>query len=529
MTYKTTSRFGMLLGVIIAVGLTAVGVPGRVISSVTYAVEMGRIQAGADGLAAGQDFADRFRLVAKVARAGVVQITVAADDDEREEFTKLHARSRELEREIRGLRGTEDRDALAEKQQEYFDVASRLRELAERLGSGTGSGIIFDKAGSILTNNHVVEGRKNIKVRLYDDRVFDAKIVGTDPKTDLAMIRITADDLHPLKFGDSDTAEVGDWVLAIGAPFSLPQTVTHGIISAKGRGDVTLGRNIMYREFMQTDAAINPGNSGGPLVNLKGEVIGVNTAIATREEGSFNAGVAFVIPSNLAKKIADKLKSSGEVARGWLGVSLAELKSDDTRRISLDRPAVMVDELYSGAPAEKGGLQCEDVILSVDGHPIRAIRELQGLIADRLPGEKTKLEILRDGERTTVEINLDKQPDDVQAFARASQSIRGRAIEHVPGYLRTLRPGWINGDSDDPTGRAAMLRRVFAGKDGVLVIAERDAGSAYDVELGDLIIAANDLPVTNVAELSKVMREAKSGVRLTIEREGERRTIEIRR
>lgn len=529
MTYKTTSRFGIMLGAMIAVGLTAAGIPGRVISSVTYAVELGRIQAGSDGLAAGQDFADRFRLVAKVARAGVVQITVAAADEEREEFMKLHERSGELEREIRALRGGGDKDELATKQQEYFDLNIRLRDLAERLSSGTGSGIIFDKAGSILTNNHVVEGRKNIKVRLYDDRVYEAKMVGTDPKTDLAMIRITADDLHPLKFGDSDAAEVGDWVLAIGAPFGLPQTVTHGIISAKGRADVNLNRNIMYREFMQTDAAINPGNSGGPLLNLKGEVVGLNTAIATREEGSFNAGVAFVIPSNLARKIGDKLKSSGEVARGWLGVSLAELKDDDGKRLNLDRPAVMVDQLYTDAPAAKAGLQCEDVILSIDGHDIRLIRELQGIIADRLPGEKAKFEILRDGERKTVEVALDKQPDDIGAFTRRSESIRGRAIEHVPGYLRTLRPGWINGDPENDSTIGAMHRRQYAGKDGVLIVDPRDVGPSYDVEKGDLIVAANNTPVTNIAELSRIVRDAKSSVRLTVDRNGEQVTIELRR
>lgn len=529
MTYKATSRLGVLLGVALAGGLTVLGLPGRLISSVTYAVETGRIQASSDRLASPQDFADRFKLVARVARAGVVQITVAAADDDREEFERLQTRMLDLEREIRGLGAKADSDELNAKRKEYFDLNTRLRGLAERLSSGTGSGIIFDQSGSIVTNNHVVEGRKSIKVRLFDDRVYDARLVGTDPKTDLAMIRISADDLHPLKFGDSDKAEVGDWVLALGSPFGLPQTVTHGIISAKGRGNVSLGRDIMYREFMQTDAAINPGNSGGPLVNLKGEVVGVNTAIATREEGAYNAGVAFVIPSNLAKKIADKLKSSGEVARGWLGVSLAELKADDSKLLDLDRPVVMVDELYAGAPAEKAGFQCEDVILSVDGHAVRAIRELQGVIADRLPGEKAKFEILRDGEKRTIEVSLDKQPQDINAFARSTRSIRGRELEHVPGYLRSLRPGWIYGEPDDESGRAAVLRRLFAGKDGVLIVSPRDVGVAYDVEAGDLIVAAGGTPVKTVTELQALIEKSKSSINLTVERSGAKKTIEIRR
>lgn len=291
-------RFRLLFWTGMAVAALWIGFGDRLLSRWAYAVERGRIQASADELldsdelAGVQAISKAFRLVAKVARPGVVHINVSGSDG------TLEVSPEELES-LKQRFG----DLLSEEQ---------LRELLRRQPPASGSGIVFDADGYIVTNNHVVAGRTEIVVHLADDRTYEATIVGTDPKTDLAVIKIDAPNLHALKFGDSDQVDVGDWVVAVGAPFGLSQTVTHGIISATGRSHVDVG--ILYQNFIQTDAAINPGNSGGPLLNLRGEVIGVNTAIATH--GDANAGVAFTIPSNMAVKVARALIEHGSVARG---------------------------------------------------------------------------------------------------------------------------------------------------------------------------------------------------------------------
>ncbi|MFH1242353.1 MAG: DegQ family serine endoprotease [Pseudomonadota bacterium] len=266
-----------------------------------------------------------------------------------------------------------------------------------------GSGFIIDARGFILTNNHVVEKMDKITVKLSDDTEFDAKIVGRDPKTDLALIRIETDrPLKSLPLGDSDKLEVGDWVVAIGNPFGLGNTVTAGIVSAKYR---RIGAG-SYDNFIQTDASINPGNSGGPLLNTAGEVIGINSAIFSRTGG--NIGIGFAIPINMAKDLLPQLKE-GKVVRGWLGVMIQEITPELKDKLGLkDDQGALVADVTKGSPADTAGINRGDVIVSFDGREIKEMRELPYIVASTPVGKKVPVEVIRKGEKKTFQIKIDE-------------------------------------------------------------------------------------------------------------------------
>jgi serine protease Do len=275
-----------------------------------------------------------------------------------------------------------------------------------------GSGFLLDKQGYIVTNNHVVEDADQIKVRLFDETEFDAKIVGRDPKTDIALIKIDADpgDLKPLDLGNSDQLPVGSWVVAIGSPFGLEQTVTAGIVSAKGR---IIGSG-PYDDFIQTDASINPGNSGGPLLNLKGEVVGINTAIVASGQG-----IGFAIPVNLADDIIAQLKDTGEVSRGWLGVGIQNLTPELAEYYDIEEEkGVLVTQTYEGDPADKAGIKEGDVITEVDGKRITSSRELSRTVAEAGVGNDMRITLLREGREKKVKVKLAKRPDTDPVMAR---------------------------------------------------------------------------------------------------------------
>jgi serine protease Do len=264
-----------------------------------------------------------------------------------------------------------------------------------------GSGFIIDKGGYILTNNHVVEKAEEIQVTLSDGKKFEAKIVGRDPKTDIALIRIEAGTpLTPLPLGDSDQAEVGDWVLAIGSPFGLGNTVTAGIVSAKYR---KIGTG-PYDDFIQTDASINPGNSGGPLLNTKGEVIGINTAIFSQSGGSI--GIGFAIPINMAKDLLPQLKK-GEVIRGWLGVRIQGVTPDLADKFGLaEAKGALVSEVTEGGPADKAGIVRGDVIIAFDGKEVKTMADLPYIVGATPVGKTVKVEIIRKGENKTLKVKV---------------------------------------------------------------------------------------------------------------------------
>jgi serine protease Do len=291
-----------------------------------------------------------------------------------------------------------DRDSLEEFFSPFFNQRPQNRK-----ESSLGSGFIISDDGYIVTNNHVIKDADQVKVILHDKTEYDADIIGTDPMTDLALIKIKAKDLMPLKFGSSSDTEVGSWVVAIGSPFGLEQTVTAGIVSAKGR---IIGSG-PYDDFIQTDASINPGNSGGPLLNLDGEVIGINTAIVRSGQG-----IGFAIPSDLATGIIDQLTEQKTVSRGWMGVAIQNVTEQLAKYYGIkETKGVYVARVYEGNPAEKAGIQVGDVIVLINDKKIESSRDLTLTIASSSVGETVKVTLLRDGKEKTVKVKLGKRPD----------------------------------------------------------------------------------------------------------------------
>ena len=276
---------------------------------------------------------------------------------------------------------------------------------------GLGSGVIVSKEGYILTNNHVIQGADKIKVSLSDGRKFDAKVVGKDEPTDIAVIKIDAKDLSVIRFGDSDALEVGEWVLAVGNPFEQYNTMTQGIVSAKGRSHLNFGRTTpTYQNFIQTSAAINPGNSGGPLVNLKGQLVGINAAIQTTSGGSL--GIGFAIPINMARNVMEELIGKGRVVRGYLGVDISDVDQDMADALKLDKVrGAIVQQVRENTGAQKAGVQAGDVILEVNGKKIENASALQRIIANIDPGKRVELTVWRSGAKKKLRVKLGERPD----------------------------------------------------------------------------------------------------------------------
>lgn len=289
-----------------------------------------------------------------------------------------------------------------------------------------GSGVIIDERGYILTNHHVIKGADEIMVTLLDGRKFEGEVKGSDPKTDLALIKIEANNHLPtIRLGNSDKVKVGSWVLAIGNPFGLEHTVTVGVVSAKGRGALGLAE---YEDFIQTDASINPGNSGGPLVNLDGEVVGINTAIVAQAQG-----IGFAIPINMATKIVGDLKKHGKVVRAWLGILIQDLTEDLAKHLKIEaKEGVLIATVIQGSPADKAGLEEGDIILEIDGKKVAKSKELQSEILKRTAGTMTKLLLLRDGKKKVATVILSQMPEDEEVLAGSlSLEWRGMKIEAI--------------------------------------------------------------------------------------------------
>jgi Do/DeqQ family serine protease len=274
----------------------------------------------------------------------------------------------------------------------------------QRRQTSLGSGLIIDKSGLILTNNHVIKDADEITVKFANNKEAKGKIVGTDPKTDLAVIRVsTKEDLPVVALGNSDALHVGEWAIAIGNPFGLDHTLTVGVISATGRSEVGIAA---YENFIQTDASINPGNSGGPLLNIRGEVIGINTAIVASGQG-----IGFAIPVNMARKVMEDLVKKGKVTRGWLGVGIQSLTPELAKSFGVGVDGgILVNQVMPKSPAEAAGLKTGDLILIVDGKPVKDPRELQRIIGDTEIGKSIELTILRDKARQTVKVQVGEMP-----------------------------------------------------------------------------------------------------------------------
>ena len=336
----------------------------------------------------------------------------------------------------------------------------------EQRQEGLGSGVIVSKNGYILTNNHVVEEADSLKVSLNDGRELEAKLIGADPKTDIAVIKIDADDLPVVTLADSDKLRVGDLVFAIGNPLGVGQTVTMGIVSATGRSVGILAEQGGYENFIQTDAAINQGNSGGALIDARGRLVGINSAILSGRGGSGNIGIGFAIPVNLASSILTSLVETGAVQRGYLGVNIGDIKPDEAEALGLkkDQHGVFIGNVPAGSPAAKADLKRGDVIVALDGKPVASAQTLRLAIASKLPGAKVELKVLRDGKERTVKVELGKlsaaqgasellpgvsvKPvdDDVRRQIGAPKDLSGLVITEVKDdspYARRLAPGMV--------------------------------------------------------------------------------------
>jgi len=355
--------------------------------SITSAEEAGEIASSAQSLKQLQDFSKAFRAVAKVATPSVVHIT---------SYKKLEAPAgAALSPELRERFG-----------EDLFRHLRRFR-FSPREGyaiMGLGSGLVFDADGHIVTNNHVVGPADLLVVRFGSGKEVEAERIGTDPRTDIAVIKVKARDLPVARLGDSDEVETGDWVLAIGNPFGLDRTVTAGIVSATGRRGLGITD---YEDFLQTDAAINPGNSGGPLVDLKGRVIGMNTAINSRTGG--NQGVGFAIPINMVKAITKKLIESGEVVRGWLGVQIADLTTLGAEQLELDSAeGAYVVNVIEGTPAAAGGMKQGDLVVALDGKEVKGTVDLRNRIAETAPGTTVTLRAIRKKKEVKLKVKIGK-------------------------------------------------------------------------------------------------------------------------
>jgi len=373
----------------------------------------------------------------------------------------------------------------------FFRMPVPEGEMRQR---GIGSGVIVSKDGYILTNYHVIGGADKIQVTLYNDKKYDAKIVGSDPKTDVAVVKIDADNLPVARFGDSRKMEVGEWVLAVGSPFSeqLEQTVTSGIISAKGRSNVGLAE---YEDFIQTDAAINPGNSGGPLVNLRGEVIGINTAILSRTGG--NQGIGFAIPIEMAKKVMEELVNKGKVVRGWLGVVIQNVDETMAQALGLEKPrGVVISETTKGGPAEKAGLKRGDVIIALEGKRVDDTVALRNMVVETKPGTKVDVTILRDGKEKPVTVELGELP--VEEIASAGT--KEKAVSDIGIEVETLTP-------------SVASRLGYEGEEGVVVTSVKAGSPAETANIaqGDLIKEVNKIRVKNAPEYEKALAKTKPG------------------
>ncbi len=360
-----------------------------------------------------------------------------------------------------------------------------------------GSGVIIDaNNGYIMTNNHVVQDMDNIRVKLIDKREFDAKIVGTDPKTDLAILQIDATDLTEVQLGNSDKVRVGEWVMAVGSPFSenLSHTVTTGIVSALGRSNIMNSQS--YEDFIQTDAAINPGNSGGALLSMEGLLIGINTAIATGGYERSNRGVGFAIPSNMAERIMDDLINKGYVTRSWLGVLIQELDNETAEALELNtRNGALITDVVNNSPAMLGGIEEGDVIIEFDGEKIENTSNLKNVVSLTPPDSKSIVKVVRNGREKNISVVLKELPENPARLAVTEQNESNEFGFELKKINSALKEKYELNDDD-----------------ALVVIKINPSGEAFQkgIREGDIIKRVGTKKVTKLSEFNKLAEKSRS-------------------
>lgn len=368
----------------------------------------------------------------------------------------------------------------------FFNVPEQQQEPQEQEAQAIGSGVIVDAAkGYVITNNHVIDQADSIKVKLNDDREYDAKLIGKDPESDLAVLQIKAEDLKQLPIADSDQLQVGDFVVAIGSPFALNQTVTSGIVSALGRATPDGGDGI--QDFIQTDASINPGNSGGALVNLKGELVGIPSQILSRSGG--NMGIGFAIPTNLVKSVMTQLIATGSVNRGRIGIGIQPLNPQLAKAFGLkDTHGALVTQVTPGSPAAKAGIKVKDVIISANGREIMNAQQLHNTVGVLSVGDKIKLKLIRDGEPKEISVEVGKAPE--KAVAAATGKVTKSKLAGV-----TL------GEVTDGDTKGVQIT----------AIEPNSAAARSGLRPGDVIVGVNNKAVASVDDFNSAATASKDG------------------
>ncbi|TAN41122.1 MAG: DegQ family serine endoprotease [Nitrospirae bacterium] len=374
-----------------------------------------------------------------------------------------------------------------------------------------GSGVVVSNEGYIVTNNHVVEQADEIKVTIFDKRSFRAKVIGSDPKTDIAVIKIDAKGIPAAPWGDSDKLQVGEFVLAIGNPFGLNNTVTMGIISAVGRADVGIAD---YEDFIQTDAAINPGNSGGPLVNIKGELIGINTAIFSKTGGY--QGIGFSVPTNMVRLVMDQLIKSGKVTRGWIGVTIQELTPEIAEKFGIKTSeGALVNDVLKGSPAYKAGITRGDIIVEFNGKGVRDVASLRNIVAQSAIGSQVKIKVLRKDKEFTTSVMIQELPSEMKDVVPSSSSAPEVSQNSLSGIAVI-----------DITAAIAKQLRVESGEKGVIIIKVEPGSPADDagIKKGDIIQEIDRQRINNLSDFNRILAKLRQNdtVLLFVNRQGRR-------
>ncbi|MGH7205368.1 MAG: DegQ family serine endoprotease [Nitrospiraceae bacterium] len=476
------------LGIIVGLAILAAVAGGGESIMTSHASGSTSPTVASPAISAQQGAVPSFTEVAKAVTPAVVNITTSMGD--------------------RGHEARGPRDRMRERMEEFFGSPWGPRgpmEPREHRGGGMGSGVIVSPDGYIITNNHVIDGARELTVTLPDKREFKGKVIGTDPKTDLALIKVEAQGLPSVTWGDSSKLQVGEYVLAVGNPFGLNSTVTLGIVSALGRGRMGITQ---YEDFIQTDAAINPGNSGGALVNARGELVGINTAIFSQTGGY--QGVGFAVPASMAQPVYDSLVKIGKVVRGYLGVGIQEITQDLAKSFGLKQAqGALVSDVNEDSPAEQAGITQGDVIIGYQGSPVQDAVALQRAVTRTPVGTKATVKVARNGHEMDLTVTIGEQPDTVK-IARAEQG----SSEHPLAGVAVQ-------ELDRQTARDLGLTKKTQGV--VVMDVEPDSlASQAGLTPGDVIREINKQPVKSVKDYEKIMSSLKKDqqVLLLINRRG---------